>query len=100
MPWDIIWTPTARSSYFEILQYLADNFSEAELKAFEELVREVLQLIGQFPEIYEYSEESDTHRCVLSPQVSLYYQVKESPQEIELLVFWDNRQDPDNLSLR
>lgn len=99
MPLDIIWTPTARISYFEILQYLDDNFTQAELKEFEKLVREVLKLIGEFPKIYEYSEESDTHRCVLSPEVSLYYQVEENSQEIELLVFWDNRQDPDNLNL-
>gem|GEM_PF-6586297 len=49
--------------------------------------------------IYEYSEQSDTHRCVLFSQISLFYQVQKQTKEVELLLFWDNRQDPENLRL-
>ncbi|MFH5885693.1 type II toxin-antitoxin system RelE/ParE family toxin [Halalkalibaculum sp. DA3122] len=99
MPYDIIWTPTARRSYVDILKYLNEHWSQTELIEFEAHVSEVLQLIAQFPMIYEYSEQSDTHRCVLFSQVSLFYQVKKQTTEVELLLFWDNRQDPENLQI-
>jgi len=41
--------------------------------------------------------ESDTYKCVVLKQVSLFYRVKTN--SIELLVFWDNRQEPSKLRL-
>jgi hypothetical protein len=37
------------------------------------------------------------HRCVVVKQVSLFYRIKSS--HIELLLFWDNRQNPSKLKL-
>lgn len=100
MSYDIIWMPRARISYTNILEYLEKNWSRTEVVSFRNHVGEVLEIIGKFPKIHEYSEENDTHRCVLTDQVSLYYQVKETQEIVELLVFWDNRQNPESLNLR
>jgi|GEM_PF-2342542 len=63
MPYEIVWSPTARKNYFSILGYLHDNWTRKEFVK----------------------------------QVSLYYRLK--GQTIELLTFWDNRQDPSSLKL-
>lgn len=89
MSYDIIWMPKARVSYAGILEYLDENWSAAEVISFRNHVSEILGLIREYLEIYEYSGRNDTHRCVLTDQVSLYYQVKESQEVVELLVFWD-----------
>jgi len=47
--------------------------------------------------MYPYSPESDIHKCVIVRQVSLFYRVKFDV--IELVLFWDNRQDPAKLKL-
>lgn len=99
MSYDIIWSPEARKSYLKILLYLDENWSYSELETFEDHAKKVLHLIRYFPEIYEYSKESDTHRCVLTEQVTLFYRVKKESEEVELLIFWDNRRDPNELNL-
>lgn len=72
----------------------------SEVVIFENQTNKVLHLIRHFPEIYEYSKESDTHRCVLTEQITLFYRVKKEAEKVELLVFWDNRRDPEDLDLK
>ncbi|HLR24617.1 MAG TPA: hypothetical protein VK112_02035 [Fodinibius sp.] len=100
MAYDIIWMPMARISYIQTLEYIREHWSYAELEAFQSATEDAITRISKFPEIYEYSPQSNTRRCVLSKQVSLYYQVNKSRQIVELLVFWDNRQDPQKLIVR
>lgn len=97
MPFTIIWSPTARITYLNILKYLDDNWTLKEVTAFADRTNEILEFIRQNPLFYPYSKESDTHRCVVVKQVNLYYRIK--LREIELLVFWDNRQNPAKLLL-
>jgi hypothetical protein len=56
---------------------------------------EVIRHISNNPLLYPYSKESNTHKCVVVKQVSLFYRVR--PHAIELLTFWDNRPDPAKL---
>lgn len=95
MPYDIVWSPTARRSYFSILGYLDDNWTRRELTNFAKKTLKTLDLIADNPSLFQYSKESDTFRCVVVKQVSLYYRLKDN--RIELITFWDNRKDPDSL---
>lgn len=93
----IVGSPTARITYFRILEYLDENWTEKELKVFIIRTEEAINHIGTNPLLYQYSKESNTHRCVIVKQVSLFYRNQSST--IELLVFWDNRQDLSKLSI-
>jgi plasmid stabilization system protein ParE len=93
----IVWSPTARLTYYKILEYLVENWTFNELEVFIDRTEEVISHICENPFLYPYSALSDTHKCVLVKQVSLFYRVKSTT--IELLVFWDNRQDPTKLLL-
>lgn len=97
MDYSVTWSPTARVSYNYILEYLDEKWTVKEIEAFINRTEEVINYICDNPLLYPYSKESDTHRCVLVRQVSLLYRVKTN--YIELLVFWDNRQDPAKLLL-
>ena len=88
----VIWSPKARITYYDILKYLIENWTFKELETFIDRTEEVISHIHNNPLLYPYSIESDTHKCVVVKQVSLFYRVK--TDVIELLVFWDNRQDP------
>jgi len=91
----ITWSPLARITYFKILEYLAGNWTLTVLEHFIDRTEEVINHIYENPLLYPYSKESDTHKCVLVKQVSLFYRVKQG--RVELLIFWDNRQDPAKL---
>ena len=93
----VIWSPSARITYYQILEYLLEKWTAKELEAFIDRTEEVINHICLNPLLYSYSTESDTHKCVLVKQVSLFYRVKTNA--VELLVFWDNRQDPAKLHL-
>jgi len=97
MAYSIIWSPTASISYYKILEYLQQNWTRKELKSFSDRVELVIQHIGENPLLYPYSTENDTYKCIVVKQISLFYRLKQ--HNIELLVFWDNRQDPAKLLL-
>jgi plasmid stabilization system protein ParE len=97
MDYEIVWSPVAKTSYFTILEYLEKNWTAKEIQAFVNRTEEILDLIKTRPSLFQYSKSSDTYRCVLVKQVSLFYRTRPSTNRIELLLFWDNRQNPEKL---
>src|ERR1700761_727458 len=95
--YNISWSPRAEITYVRILEYLDEKWTIKEIEAFIVRTEEVLKHITTNPLMYPYSSLSDTHRCVVVKQVSLFYRLKSA--EIEILVFWDNRQNPSKLIL-
>jgi len=95
--YSVTWSPTARLTYYRILEYLAENWTIKEIESFIDRTEEVINHICNNHLLYPYSIESDTYKCVVVKQVSLFYRVK--TDSIELLVFWDNRQEPSKLRL-
>lgn len=93
----VVWSPTARLTYYKALEYLLENWTFRELESFIDRTEEVITHICINPGIYPFSNESNTYKCVVIKQVSLFYRLKLTT--IELLVFWDNRQDPVKLIL-
>jgi plasmid stabilization system protein ParE len=93
----IIWSPKARITYYQIMEYLLEKWTFKELDTFISRTEEVIAHIYNNPLLYPYSKESDTHKCVLVKQISLFYRVKTNT--VELLIFWDNRQDPAKIRL-
>ena len=98
MSYQIIWSPTARVTYFQILDYISFHWSSQEVVNFIERTDEVLVYIKKNPQQYSSSKmRNEIHRFVVTKQVSLYYQVNE--KSVELFIFWNNRQDPSKLNL-
>lgn len=97
MSYQIIWSPQANQTYLLILEYLQKKWTEREINNFIERTEKVLFFISQNPLLYRYSKQNDSYKCVVTEQTSLIYQIKQD--KVELLSFWDNRQDPKKLNL-
>jgi hypothetical protein len=97
MEYAIVWSPNTRDTYYQILEYLNANWTLNEVTAFILRTEEVLNFISVNPVQYIRSAKAKIHKCVVVKQVSLFYRIKEN--NIELLLFWDNRQDPAKLKL-
>ena len=95
--YSIIWSPSAIESYYAILEYLDEKWTQKEILAFVKRTEQVLSHIYNNPSLYPYSQDSDTHKSVLVTQVTLFYRVKDNV--IELLIFWDSRQDSPKMVL-
>lgn len=98
MSYIIIWSPKAQITFHKVLEYLEENWSGKEITAFADRTEQVIKHIIENPHHYPYSKKSDSFKCVFLPQISLFYRLKE--QQIELLIFWDNRQNPAKLKLK
>jgi plasmid stabilization system protein ParE len=90
--YEIVWSPRAKITYTQVIEYLYEEWTIKEIKAFIHRTEQVIGYISDSPKLYPYSKTAQAHRCVVVKQVSLFYRVK--PNHIELLVFWDNRQNP------
>jgi plasmid stabilization system protein ParE len=94
----ISWTPTARKSYFYVLEYLEQSWTEKELYNFIIEVEKLLTQIAENPEMFqESSKKKNIRKGFITKHNALYYRVKPRKKELQLLVFWDNRQNPEKL---
>jgi len=88
--------PEAELTYALVIEYLEENWTSKEIDFFIDRTDEVINFIAQNPKQYIYSKKKNAFRAVISKQISLYYRIKS--REVELLIFWDTRQNPEKLN--
>jgi plasmid stabilization system protein ParE len=92
----IVWSPASKDEYADLLSFVELNYGvDAALRLLEK-TEILIESISANPEMFPASGTHKSIRiAVLSKQTSLFYRI--TPQEIQLLHFWDNRRDPDSL---
>jgi hypothetical protein len=93
----IKWLPEAEVTYSLVLEYLDQNWTSKEITKFIDRTYEVISYLTINPKQFIYSKNKDAYHVDVTRQVSLYYLIKST--EVELLIFWDTRQDPNKLNL-
>ena len=95
----ISWTPTAKKTYFKVLDYLAENWTKREVTNFMNEVESLLTQITDNPEMFQASrKKKNVRKALITKHNTLYYRIKPRNKELELITFWDNRQDPQKLA--
>lgn len=97
MNYSVKWMPEAEITYAMVIEYLEENWTIKEINNFLDRTDEVVNFIAQNPKQYLYSKKKDVYRAVVTKQISLYYRV--NLNAIELLIFWDTRQNPNKLKI-
>ena len=97
MPKRITWSPLAESDFFNILNYLDQNWEKKVAANFIDLTDSIISQISinpkQFPFIHK---RKGIRKCVLTKHNTLFYRDKRST--VEILRIYDTRQDPNTLS--
>ncbi len=94
----IIWTEKALKSYFKVADYLQEEWGGSVVDNFTVKVQQLILQIGKMPNMFEVSKKyKNVRKGFITEHNTLYYRVKPGKKEIELLIFWDNRQDPKKL---
>ncbi|GAB1463086.1 hypothetical protein MASR2M52_11170 [Pedobacter sp.] len=76
-----------------VLDYLEQVWGDKYVSNFIVNTERTLKLISKYPAIYELIPNlADVRKAVLHKNCSFLYRVKN--ETIELLVFWDTRQEP------
>lgn len=94
----ITWSPKALKSYIHIADFILEKWSKKEVKKFSDITSSTILQIAQNPELFVASKhKKNIRKGFITKHTSLIYKVKTN--EIELVLFWDNRQNPKKLKL-
>ena len=95
----VIWTPEAKHSFDSNIDYLLSEWGDQVTSDFLDRVDEVVSRIRSNPNLFPaIKKEDNIHRCIVVKQVSLYYRIV-SNQQIDLITFWNNYQNPERLKI-
>jgi plasmid stabilization system protein ParE len=91
----IIWTETAAKQRREILRYWTErNMSTTYAVKLIEITAKHLKVISKNPEAFKETEFDEVRESAMG-HFSLYYKI--TSDQIIVMAFWDNRQDPKKL---
>ena len=91
----IVWTETAAKQRREILRYWTErNNSKSYAEKLIEITVKHLKVISKNPEAFKESEIDKVRESAMG-HFSLYYKI--TTNQIIVMAFWDNRQDPKKL---
>lgn len=96
MSYRIIWTNLALSSHEEEIDYIFFKWNLKEVIKFENLVTIELNRLVQNPNIGKF--KTDKFSLTISKQTTLFYRINEKQKSIELLLFWNNQKNPEELN--
>lgn len=96
MIYKLDWTFKAESSYYEEIEYIYLKWNIKEVVKFEDLVSTELARLVQNPKIGRLS--NNKFSLTISKQTTLYYRINEKEKSIELLLFWNNQKNPEELN--
>ncbi len=95
MSYAVYWSPSSKDEYAELLKYIESEYGLESALNFMDKTDEVVNSIATFPNSGIATKKEKIRMYVITRQTSLLYEVNE--ERIELLHFWDNRQDPEKL---
>lgn len=86
---EIVWSETALETFFKVIDYLFDNWSENEIENFDNNVEALIQRIASQNQICPESKLFSYRKCVIDEHNSLVYDIVDD--KLFLVTFLDNR---------
>ena len=71
-----------------------EHWTSKEIIRFIERTEDVVFLLEQNPYLFRGSDKENIHEVLVTKQNLLLYQIIESRKHVELISFWDTRQNP------
>lgn len=98
--YSVVWSPQAIKTFDTILEYIQKNFSDKDVQNFVRKTDRIINHIVINPKLFRVSQKDKSrHIVVITKQTTLFYRLKKGTQQVELLLFWDTRQNPKKLKL-
>ena len=96
--YSIVWTDHALDKLAQTFEYLELNFSEAVISRVAKKIESTLHSISIFPTMYPVAfTQNEVRRAIVAKFNTVYYRVNVSKKQIEILSFFSNRQNDQNL---
>lgn len=95
MEYKIKWLSNASLTYLDEIDFIFEKWNFKEVQNFILLVDENLKRLSVNPKIG--IPIKNMFRLVLSKQTTLFFSIKEKEKRIDLIIFWNNSKNPDEL---
>ena len=86
---EIVWTETALETFFSVIDYLSDNWTNIEIETFDENVNELIDRIATHKQICPEAKLFGYRKCVIDNQNSMIYHIIN--EKLLIVTFVDNR---------
>ena len=91
----VIWSPRAKNDLYEILDFFyIRNGTKTYSKKLNATFRKSVRLLARYSDIGNPADIQNV-RCLIEGDYSIFYKLESNT--IEILIIWDNRQNPDHL---
>lgn len=88
----------AETKLLKLSEYLLENWNLQVRDNFIAKLTEKIEQISRCPESCPKSSEFvNLYKCIVTKQTTFYYRINEDKNEIEIITFFDTRQNPDKL---
>ena len=94
----ILWSQTAQNDYWQNIDFLLNRWSETEAAHFINEVENTIEILRQGNVSFKATGYKNTYQIVIAKQITLYYHMNQN-NDIELLRFFNNYQNPNSLKL-
>lgn len=94
---EVKWSSLAESTLAEEIDFILRKWNLVEADKFVLLVYSFLEKLAKNPEIGIFNSKFNCFSIVISKQTTLYYRILESEKKVELVLFWNNKQNPTHL---
>jgi plasmid stabilization system protein ParE len=91
---EIYWSTLSKISFSEEIYFILRKWNQIEVDKFSELVFNYLERLAKNPKIGIFNSKFNCFSIVISKQSTLFYRILESEKKIELILFWNNKQNP------
>lgn len=92
MQFNVVFSDESIDTFESIGEQIQARWGEKEVNEFRKRAYKVVEIIGKFPFIFQAVRETENVRkAFIHKNCSMFYAV--SSDYIEILFFWDNRQD-------
>ena len=95
MHFKIVNSPLANKTLFNEATYVVNNFGLKAANDFLKKVEELINLLQKDPYVFQ-NYKNDIYKVVVVKQITMYYAIEMNV--IEILLFWNTNQNPDDLS--
>lgn len=95
----VSWSVEAIDDFEKNIHYLRREFSQTDIIQFINKTENILTEISTKPKLFRKTNYRDIHVVPTVPAITLFYRII-SDNEVELIRFWNNYQNPDSLILK
>ncbi len=96
---EVVWSSECKISYFKELDFVYEKWNEQEVENFILLVEEFVERIERGILQGKTLHNKNLKSFVISKQTTVFFDYCEDEKIIELLLFWNNSQNPKSLKM-